>query len=81
MDKLKLQMDNSVQEIEKKYITEIINGFATTVIGRVYEIVCDCLEIKDYETVPDSEAVGGNGYIICNECHRVHYLQDLRDMQ
>jgi len=65
-------------KVQKSQIVDIENGKALTSTGRWYKIVCDCLEINDYETVPDSEAPGGNGYIVCEICNKIHYLKDLR---
>ena len=81
MDQIKLMMYGKEHDVDYDKIIEIKNGQATTTTGRTYDIVCDCLSINDYETVPDSEAPGGNGYIVCEICHRIHYLKDLRDMQ
>ena len=74
-------MHGKAQEIDYKNITEIKNGKALTITGRWFDIVCDCLSIKDYETIPDNEAPGGNGYIVCEICNKVHYLKDLKDQQ
>lgn len=65
-------------DLELKHIKEIKNGKALTTTGRWYSIICECLEINNYEIVPDSEAPGGNGYIVCGICNKVHYLKDLK---
>ncbi len=78
MDTLILMIGIYPTAVRKGLIVEINNGKAKTATGRWYEIVCDCLSIKDYETVPDSEAPGGNGYIVCEICNKIHYLKDLR---
>jgi len=81
MEKIKILMGDRIEIVNPKHIVEIQNGKALLKTKRWYSIICDCLNFKDYETVPDSEAPGGNGYIICDHCNRVHYLKDLRDMQ
>ncbi len=79
-NKVKVQMGDHIEEIDRQHIKSIHNGIAIATTGRSYTMVCDCLEVKDYETVSDSES-NGNGYIVCNECNKVHYLSDLRDKQ
>jgi len=78
---MNILINEKIETVNPIQIIEIKNGKALLRNKRWYDIICDCLEVKDYETVPDSEAPNGNGYIICERCHRIHYLKDLRDMQ
>jgi len=81
MVKMKLLINEKIEIVDPIQILEIKNGKALLKTKRWYDIVCDCLESKDYETVFDSEAPGGNGYIVCNYCNKTHYLSDLKNMQ
>ncbi len=79
MDTMKLMINGEPLDLHKSQILNIHNGKAQLITTmRWYPVICECLSIKDYETVPDSEAPNGNGYIVCEVCNKIHYLKDLR---
>ena len=67
--------------VRKADILEINNGKAQSKTKRWYDIVCDQCESDYEEVLADKETNIPESYIVCNQCNKITYLKDLRDMQ